>query len=236
MAGDKILVFGATGPAGICLLRDLLHRKLPALAYCQSPSKIPEELTSNPLLEIVRGDMSQREAISGAVAKSRAIVSLLGPSSTRQPKNTEFADYYRTIVPLMKEHGVHRILALGTQAMYQPEDQSSISRALMSTLIKVVASGAYHNILAIQDYFENMNDTSIEWIVFRVGNLSGTSDRSTWLADRESGKAFEGPVGAPGFTSGINRSIMAYWLVDVVTANPAKWVRQMPALSKSGQK
>lgn len=178
--------------------------------------------------------MSQRETIAEAVAKSRVIVSLLGPSSTRQPKNT-FADYYRTIVLLMKKHGVHRILALGTTAIYQPDDQGSISRALMSTLIKVVVNGAYHNILAIQDYFENMNDTSIEWTVFRVGNLSGTSDRSAWLADRESGKPFDGPVGAPGFTSGINRSIMARWLVDVATATPAKWACQMPALSKSRQ-
>lgn len=178
--------------------------------------------------------MSQREAISGAVAKSRAIISLLGPSSVRQPKNTEFADYYRTIVPLMKEHGVHRILTLGTTAMYQPNDQGSISRALMSGFIKVVASGAYHNILAIQDYFENMNDTSIEWTIFRLGNLSGTGDPSQWLADRESGNAFAGPVGAPGFTAGINRSILARWLVDVATANPTKWVRQMPAVSKSG--
>ena len=104
----------------------------------------------------------------------------------------------------------------------------------MCTLIKVVASGAYYNILAIQDYFENMNDASIEWTVFRVGNLSGTGDLSAWLADRERGRAFEGPVGAPGFTLGINRSLLARWLVDVATANPSKWVRQMPAVSKSG--
>lgn len=52
MAGDKILIFGATGPAGICLLRELLHRKLPALAYCRNPSKIPKELASDPLLEV----------------------------------------------------------------------------------------------------------------------------------------------------------------------------------------
>ncbi|CAG9985883.1 unnamed protein product [Clonostachys byssicola] len=171
MAGDSILVFGATGPAGISLLRELLYRKLPALAYCRNPSKIPEDLTSNSLLEVVKGDMSDRKAISGAIAKSRAIISLLGPSSPRQPKNTEFADYYRTIVPLMKEHRVGRILALGTTAMYRPDDQSSVSRAVMSTLIKVVASGAYHNILAIQDYFEHLDESSIEWTVFRVGNL-----------------------------------------------------------------
>ncbi|KAF4464687.1 hypothetical protein FALBO_8485 [Fusarium albosuccineum] len=179
MAGGKILVFGATGPAGISLLRELVHRGLPALAYCRNPSKLPEDLTSNVLVEVVKGDMTQREAMSTAIAKSRAVISLLGPSSTRQPKNTEFADHYRTIVPLMKEHGVHRILALGTTAMYRPDDESSISRAVMSTLIRIAASGAHHNILAIQEYFENLNDASIEWTVFRVGNLSGTSDVST---------------------------------------------------------
>ncbi|KAH7173063.1 hypothetical protein DER46DRAFT_572054 [Fusarium sp. MPI-SDFR-AT-0072] len=234
MAGDKILVFGATGPAGIVLLRELLYRKLPALAYCRNPSKIPNDLASHPLLEVIKGDMSHREAITRAVAKSRAIISLLGPNSTRQHKNTEFADYYRTIVSLMKEHQVHRLLALGTTAIYQPDDQSSISRALMCNLIKVVAGGAYHNFIAIQDYFENMKDSSIEWTVFRLGNLSGLGDQSAWEADREGGEAFAGPVGAPGFTAGISRSILARWLVDVAAANPAKWVRQMPAVSKSG--
>ncbi|EXK26320.1 hypothetical protein FOMG_17065 [Fusarium oxysporum f. sp. melonis 26406] len=146
MAGDKILVFGATGPAGIVLPRELLHRKLPALAYCRSPSKIPNNLASHPLLELSKGICPNAKP-----AKSRAIISLLGPSSTRQPKNTEFADYYGTIVSLMKKHQVHRLLALGTTAIYQPDDHSSISRALMCNLIKVVASGTYHNFIGIQD-------------------------------------------------------------------------------------
>ncbi|CEI68027.1 hypothetical protein FVEN_g7702 [Fusarium venenatum] len=234
MAGDKILVFGATGPAGILLLRELLHRKLPVLAYCRTPSKIPEDISNNPLLEVVKGDMSQRDAISRAISKSRAIISLLGPSTAKPSSDTEFADYYRFIVPLMKEHQVSRILALGTTAIYQPDDQSSVTRGLMGTLIKVMANSAYHNILAIQEYFEKLNDTSIDWTIFRLGWLGGTSDKSAWLADREKGKAFAGPVAAPGYTSGINRSLLAQWLADVATAEPAIWVRQMPAVSKAG--
>ncbi|CAG2007258.1 unnamed protein product [Fusarium graminearum] len=234
MAGDKILVFGATGPAGIVLLRELLHRKLPVLAYCRTPSKIPEDLSSNPLLEVVKGDMSQKDAISLAVSRSRAVISLLGPSSAKPASNTEFADYYRTIVPLMKEHHVSRILALGTTAIYEPSDNSSVTRALMSNLIKVMVNSAYQNMLAIQEYFETLNDTSIDWTVFRLGWLGGTADQAAWLADREKGKPFAGPVGAPGYTSGINRSLLAQWLADVATANPAIWVRQMPAVSKTG--
>ncbi|KAF0637805.1 hypothetical protein FPSE5266_04068 [Fusarium pseudograminearum] len=234
MAGDKILVFGATGPAGIVLLRELLHRKLPVLAYCRTPSKIPEDLSSNPLLEVVKGDMSQQDAISLAISRSRAVISLLGPSSGKLASNTEFADYYRTIVPLMKEHNVSRILAVGTVSIYQPNDHSSVTRLVMCNLIKLMANSAYHNIIAIQEYFETLNDTSIDWTVFRVGWLGGTTDQAAWLADREKDKVFAGPVGAPGFTSGINRSALAYWLADEATANPAIWVRQMPAVSKAG--
>ncbi|KAG8668267.1 hypothetical protein FPOAC2_07558 [Fusarium poae] len=234
MAGDKILVFGATGPAGIVLLRELLHRKLPVLAYCRTPSKIPENIFDDPLLEVVKGDMTQRDAISRAISKSRVIISLLGPSSAKPLSDSEFADYYRLIVSLMKEHQVSRILALGTTAIYQPDDQTSITRGLMGTLIKVMANSAYHNILAIQEYFEKLNDTSIDWTVFRLGWLGGTSDKSAWLTDREKGKAFAGPVATLGYTSGINRSILARWLADVATAEPAMWVRQMPAVSKAG--
>lgn len=53
MASEKILVLGATGPSGICLLRELLFRKHNVVAYVRNPSKIPEDLVSSPLLEVL---------------------------------------------------------------------------------------------------------------------------------------------------------------------------------------
>jgi len=52
MAKGKILVFGGTGPAGICLLRELLFREHETIAFARNPAKIPEDLASNPLLEV----------------------------------------------------------------------------------------------------------------------------------------------------------------------------------------
>lgn len=52
MAGTKILVLGGTGPAGICLLRELVYRKHAIIVYARNPSKIPSDLATNPLIEV----------------------------------------------------------------------------------------------------------------------------------------------------------------------------------------
>lgn len=52
MAGSKVLVFGGTGPAGICLLRELLFRNHQTIAFARNPAKIPDDLKANSLLEV----------------------------------------------------------------------------------------------------------------------------------------------------------------------------------------
>jgi putative NADH-flavin reductase len=48
----KVLVFGGSGPTGICLLRELAYRNHNAIAYVRNPSKIPDDLKANPLIEV----------------------------------------------------------------------------------------------------------------------------------------------------------------------------------------
>jgi len=52
MPGSKVLVFGGTGPAGICLLRELLFRGHETVLFVRSPTKVPEDLRLNPHLEV----------------------------------------------------------------------------------------------------------------------------------------------------------------------------------------
>jgi len=233
MAGDKVLVLGGTGPAGICLLRELVHRKHPIVVYARTPSKIPQDVASDPLVEIIQGDMTQRGPLSTAISKCRIILSLLGPIGTHQPKNTEYADYYRTIVELMKEHGVRRLFAMGTIAIYQPDDRFALTRFLMTWVVRIVAQGAYQNIMAIQNFFEqDQAARDIDWTVYRLGYLPGSSDAGAWLADREKGEAYVGPVGAPGWTATFNRSLLARWLVDAAESGAPDWIRRLPAVSQ----
>lgn len=48
----RILVLGATGPSGICLLREAVFRNYVTVAYVRNVSKLPDDLVKNPLLEV----------------------------------------------------------------------------------------------------------------------------------------------------------------------------------------
>lgn len=58
MGGSKILVLGGTGPAGICLLRELVYRKHATVVYARNPSKIPNDMASHPLIEVRDGHIT----------------------------------------------------------------------------------------------------------------------------------------------------------------------------------
>lgn len=176
--------------------------------------------------------MNSVDDLSQAIARSRAIISLLGPGKESLPRDA-FASYYRRSIPLMREHGVRRILALATTAIYRTEDLSSISRSLTAGLIKLVANSGFHNMLAVREYFDAVDDENIDWVVFRLGMLSGTCEASAWADDRDKGTVYAGPLGGRGFTSSINRSLLAKWLTGTALDESIPWVRQMPAISKS---
>lgn len=55
MASNKkpVLALGATGLAGICLLRELISSQRRVVVYARNPDKIPHDLASNELLTVL---------------------------------------------------------------------------------------------------------------------------------------------------------------------------------------
>lgn len=112
MSPSKILVLGGTGPAGLCLLRELLHRNHSVVAYARSPSKIPSSISSNPLLSIVKGDMDDLKTFSAALNGCSTVISHLGPNiKDTHIAPTMYPDMFRnTVIPAMRERGVKRLI------------------------------------------------------------------------------------------------------------------------------
>ncbi|KAF4454375.1 hypothetical protein F53441_3092 [Fusarium austroafricanum] len=233
MSNSTVLVLGGTGPAGICLLRELLHRKHKVVAFARSPQKVPEDLSSSPLLEVVKGELSDTKALSTAVAKSDVIVSLLGPQiSDRSAASNIIPDFYKnSLFPAMRQHGVKRIFAMGTPSIGRPEDSWTFTRPAIVLLVRIVASNAYRAIVSIGETFDN-EAKDLDWTVFRIAMIPGESDNESWANDREDGKAFVGYIGQKGHTWSQKRGALARWLVDAVEGGLKDWVQKMPRVSK----
>lgn len=133
----------------------------------------------------------------------------------------------------MRQHGVKRILAMGTVSIYQPDDQFSALRSVGITFVKTLFNAAYANIIAIQEVFEK-EAGDLDWIVFRLGRIPGGHDEESWNADREDGKTFVGWVGEKGWTMSQKRGALARWLVETAEGGAEEWVRKMPAVSRLG--
>lgn len=233
MSNSKIFVLGGTGPAGLCVIRELLYRTHPVVAYARSPSKIPSDLSSNPLLKIVKGEMNDYKAFSSALKGCSAIISQLGGDiNNPNVSPTLYTDMYRdTVIPAMREHGIKKILLMGTIAITRPEDSFTIMRPIVLVYLKLFAKNLYQNILNNEQLFDNeAND--LDWTIFRIAAIPGEPDEQSWHTGREEGKLYVGPIGAKGWTMNTNRSRLARWLVDAVEGKAEEWVKKMPAVTR----
>ncbi|KIM94119.1 hypothetical protein OIDMADRAFT_136749 [Oidiodendron maius Zn] len=227
-----ILVLGATGPAGICLLRELLHRGHHAIAYVRNPGKIPLELASSPKLEVIPGELTESKKLASAISKCTAVISFLGSSGSKVDDVKLFASYYSDyIFPTMRAYSVQRIYAMGTISIRRPEDQPSALRWLAIAIFGRVYPKMLATMLEIEKVFDTKAD-NLEWLLFRIASIPGKSDETSWRKDREDGDTFVGWVAESGWSFSQKRAALARWLVDAVEGKADTWIGKMPAVSK----
>lgn len=177
--------------------------------------------------------MDDLDSLSGVISQCCAIVSLLGPNlSSLNITPTTFADIYRlSVFPLMRQHGVKRILAMGTVSISQPDDRWSLLQILAVSTVRLVYNVAYRNVLAIGDVFER-EAKGLDWIVYRIAFIPGGDDEASWRTDRDDGETFVGWAGAKGWSIQQKRAALARWLVDAAEGGANEWVGKMPAVSR----
>ncbi|KAK3377324.1 hypothetical protein B0T24DRAFT_701742 [Lasiosphaeria ovina] len=236
-----VLVFGATGPSGLCIVRESLHRGHHTIAYVRNPAKFPEDLAANPELEIIQGEMSDAAGVNAAVARigaSGVVISILGPSAPtaevrKQPAGLYESFYADQILPAMKQHGVRRVLAMSTTSYIDTQggDADSALRWVLRTGVWLTFGAAYRTMLGIAGVFRDEGEregSEIEWTVYRVPVLLGGD--ASWAVDREQGDVHAGPTGSEWMYS-IRRGQLARWLLDQAEDTAGRFVRAFPAVS-----
>jgi hypothetical protein len=166
----------------------------------------------------VKGELTDTDTLFPLVTKVDCIISALGPVTIHH-KGTPIADFYRILLPHLNTLShPPQIIAMGTLSISSPHDKSSFLVSLLVFLIRLMAHGAYKEIVTLGRVFET-EGKGLNWTVYRVAHL-GTGEGN--------GMAWAGYVGDEGWTTSSPRSDIAKWLVGEVGMDT--WVKKFPAV------
>ena len=113
----KVVLFGASGGVGRLLLRELLDQEHTIEAGVRDPAKID---VHHARLTVVRGDVTDPEAVRSAVADAEAVVSVVGQS--RGSPTDLLARFAANLGPALAGTDVQRVVTLVGAGVTWPGD------------------------------------------------------------------------------------------------------------------
>jgi putative NADH-flavin reductase len=156
----KVLVFGASGPSGIQVVRRLLSQGHTALAFVRNSdafSKILGDIgASAPSLEIITGDVTKAEDVSRAFETEGldAVISCLGTGKNLS-KTTVYSEGTKLILEAMRSKGLKRLCVVTAD-----RDHPKAS-FIYRTLVKRLLGHIYEDMDRLEKVLDEVKD--IEW-------------------------------------------------------------------------
>lgn len=205
----RLLIFGATGGTGMCLVSDALEQGHQVTAFVRDPGTLT---TKHPNLTIVKGDVSDRDSIVHALNGVNAVISVLGNDARKtllEPDNT-ISKNLPNIISAMQQGRVERLLFVTSFAldanMFWPE------KLLLGTLLRNLFTD-----LPVQEML--IKESGLNWTIVRPARLTNGPKTGTC----RSGDIYIHPL------SSISRADVAVFLLkEVVTSG---YQRKMVTIS-----
>lgn len=114
----KIVIFGATGMTGLCVVDAALKRGLQIRALVRDPSKVPQELDGK--IDIIKGDVLNEDDVKQAVEGQDAVIVTLGTRNNLEP-TTDMSSGLRNIISAMKAANISVVsVCLSAFLFYEP--------------------------------------------------------------------------------------------------------------------
>jgi len=215
----KLLILGGTGPSGLCVIEEALVRNHSLVIFARTPSKLPDHLSTDPNVSIVKGDIHDEDALASALDGVDAVVSTLGPMPF-QPSDLPITRGYEALIRAMKTRGVKRIVLLGTASIGDPEhDHRTFKSVLIIGSVWLFAKSMYIDIVALGKLFESGAAEGLDVTIIRVPILTN-GPRSNVQA----GYVGDGKVG--WFLS--RKDLGWFFVTEVETG---EWAGKLPVIS-----
>ncbi|MFF7966309.1 NAD(P)-dependent oxidoreductase [Streptomyces sp. NPDC007903] len=159
----RLTVFGATGGVGGEIVRQALAAGHEVTAVVRDPARLN---ATGERLHVVRADLSDPEALRGAVAGRDAVLSGLGARSRKAAGVT--ARLTRAVLAAMEAEGTRRLVIVSAAPVGPaPEDDGPLDRALRS-----VVSAVFKDVYAdLRETEAELARSAVEWTSVRPPRL-----------------------------------------------------------------
>lgn len=206
-----ITIFGATGRTGQVLLPAALVAGHTVTALVRDPSRIRVQ---HDCLKVLPGSLEDEEQVRQAIAGSRAVISVLGPSRNR-PVYEIWAATAR-IIAAMQDTGARRLIVTSGAGVRDAYDAPGAFDRLMGNLVRLLAEHVYEDMRRSVD---EVRRSSLDWTIVRVPMLTNGP---------RTGRVRVGYVGK-GTGPRLSRLNLADFLVAQLSNK--SYIRQAPAVS-----
>jgi putative NADH-flavin reductase len=211
-----VLVLGATGGTGRCVVDVALARGWRVTALVRDPARLP---VAHPDLRVVVGQVTDPAAVAAALPGHDAVVSALGQQ--RGSPDDLLRRAMDVVIPAMRAAGVRRLVAVSGAAVKFPGDAPTpLLERLVVPLIRTFVPRWVDD---TRGYADRVADSGLDWVLVRPTALTnGRGGRPVLARDTLS----YGPLAS------IDRADLAAFVVDALTADT--WLRRTPMLTTTG--
>lgn len=205
----KIAILGSTGATGRQLVTQALAggHEVTALARNKTALAPCERLT------IVSGSTQDELALERAIAGTEAVLSALGGRPWRRNERV-CSTAMRRVVPLMKRHGVRRIVAISTFGA--GDTRSRVGWLARNLLFGLVLRSEVADKESME---ELLSASELDWTVVRVGLLTDAAPQGVWRSGDDASIRGMGRI---------SRADVASFMLAQLSSEA--WIRRRPAL------
>lgn len=167
----NVLLIGATGFVGSAVLNELVSRGHKVTAVARNVEKVAK----SELLDVVKEDVANVDAIAKLAEGKDAIISAYNPGWTNPDIATLISENYPKILSAAKKSGVERLLIVG-----------GAGTLFCAPGLRVVDSGAIPEeimggVRPLGDFYLNtlMNENDIDWVFFSPAGVFDQQGKKT---------------------------------------------------------
>jgi putative NADH-flavin reductase len=162
----QLTIFGASGGTGRRLVEQALAAGHTVTAVVRDAARLP---VRHDRLKLVAADVLDPEAITPAVADADAVVSALGPRSSRNRSSITSAGM-ASILKAMRTAGSSRLVVVSAAPVASDDHGTTLPyRLLVKPLLRALLGGLYADLAVME---ETVRRSGLAWTILRPSQLT----------------------------------------------------------------